>query len=127
MIHTGYNLEAKWAPLVDEIYTVVLGRLRDKALDSESRQVCILTASDIVSVCHEQLGDAKVKEMFGCIIDCLKNDNLQEIALKGLTLIALHETSDLRAREEAKMQETTQQTLVPVLNRQVTSSGAVPN
>lgn len=63
------------------------------------------------------------------MIECLKNDNLQETTLKGLTLIALHETSDLRAREEARLLKQAQGVgnLVPVLNRQQTSAGQVPN
>ena len=89
--------------MVEEVFSVVLDKLKDSSLDSEVKQVCIMTAADVVSVCHKLLGEEKVATMVNSIFDSLKFETLQETGLKGLTLIALHETSDLRAREEARV------------------------
>lgn len=125
MLHTGYDLENKWTHIVDDIYEVVSAKLQDNSIDSEVKAVCIMTASDVVSVCHKLLGTTRVQSMVNLIFECMKRDTLQETALKGLTLIALHETSDLRAREEARMLGHSQNVgnLVPILNRQRTSDG----
>lgn len=79
--------------------------------------MCVFTAADIVSVCHELLGNDKVIEMFSQLVNCLKFDSLQENALKGITLIALHETTDLRARLEERVKGQTAQIggLIPIL------------
>lgn len=91
MIHAGYNLDdQKWTEVVKDIYDSVYSKLNDNSLDSEVKQICILTAADVVSVCHKLLGDEKSNIMINQIFGCLERNELQETALKALTLISLH-------------------------------------
>lgn len=62
------------------------------------KQHCIIAASDLVSVCHKALESDKVGKIVELFFSFMSKDSIRETALKGLTLIALHETSDLRAR-----------------------------
>ena len=91
MIHKGYNLDdIKWADVVIEIYNSVSSKLNDNSLDSEVKQICIMAAADVVSVCHQILGDEKSNLMINQIFGCLERNELQETTLKAITLIALH-------------------------------------
>jgi len=70
MIHQGYNLDDnKWQPLAVSVFTLVNDKLLDNSIDSEVKQVCIMAAADVVSVCHKLLGDEKVQMMVNLLFE----------------------------------------------------------
>ena len=73
-------------------------------MDQERRSVCIIAASDLVSVCYKALTEQQISLIVSIVLNQLGNQATRETALKGLMLICQHETSNLRSRYNYQVQ-----------------------
>lgn len=74
----------------------MLAKLNKVDMDQEVKSLAIIASADLVSCCHSVLSNDQINKIVVVFVSRLTHELTREIALKGLTLIALNETSDSR-------------------------------
>lgn len=83
--------------LVNPLFDAVLQKLNKHDIDQEVKQLSILASADLVSCCNAQLTAEQINKVIQVFVARLTHELTRDTALKGLTLIALNDTTDNRA------------------------------
>jgi hypothetical protein len=62
-------------------------------MDLDVKQQSIIAAADLVSSCYSVLNENQIQSILRSFVDRLGHELTRETALKGITLVALNETS----------------------------------
>jgi hypothetical protein len=55
MLQEQYDFQGEYTKLVTPFYDAITAKLNESKLDTEVRNTCIISASDLISVCHKVL------------------------------------------------------------------------
>lgn len=88
------TFDQKYTPLIKPLYNAIFVKLGKIDIDQEVKTRSIIAAADLVSVCSSILTPDEISKIIQLLTDKLKHDLTRDSALKGITLVALNETSD---------------------------------
>jgi paraquat-inducible protein B len=77
-----------------------LQKLNKHDIDQEVKQLSIIASADLVSCCNAQLTADQINKVIQVFVSRLTHELTRDTALKGLTLIALNDTTDNRSRQQ---------------------------
>lgn len=97
-------MDAQFKPLVHSLYSEIVTKLNKVDMDLDVKQQSIISSADCVSACHTVLSPAEVNNVVKIFVSRLNHELTRETALKGLSLIALNESSDRRAKSSTRVE-----------------------
>lgn len=98
LLNKDGSFNVQYKALLAPIYDAVYAKLNKHDIDQEVKQLSIIASADLVSCCHSQLMPKQVTDVVQVFVTRLTHELTRETALKGLTLIALNETSDRKSQ-----------------------------
>lgn len=90
------SFNTQYKSIVPSLYDAILSKLNKVDMDQEVKSFSIIASADMVSSCHTVLTSDQTTKIVSVFVSRLTHELTRETALKGLTLIALNETSDSR-------------------------------
>lgn len=81
-------MDPAYAQTVNQLHTIIFGKLERVNIDTEVKHCCLLTASSLISTAHPILGAPVLGSYYTIFADRMTNELTREAALKGLTMIA---------------------------------------
>jgi hypothetical protein len=96
LLNADGTFNAQYKQIIPQLYEAVLSKLNKVDMDQEVKSFSIIASADLVSCCHSVLTADQTTKIVSVFVSRLTHELTRETALKGLTLIALNETSDSR-------------------------------
>lgn len=107
LTNTDGSFRNEYKGLINPIFDAVFTKLNKHDIDQEVKQLSIIASADLVSSAHQQLTADQVNKVVQVFVSRLTHELTRETALKGLTFVALNETSDSNSLAH-KQQSSTQ-------------------
>jgi cullin-associated NEDD8-dissociated protein 1 len=87
------TISSSQASLAQSLYDLITVKLDKVDIDQDVKSCSIIAAANLVAVCHTVLQPMKISHIITIFSDRLQQELTRDATLKGLTMIALNESS----------------------------------
>lgn len=87
------TISSSQATIASNLYDLITLKLEKVDIDQDVKSCSIIAAANLVAVCHTVLSPSKINAIIKVFSDRLQQELTRDAALKGLTMIALNESS----------------------------------